>query len=57
MRTNNNAIQTLPHGVNLAGRTCGICVAAARLLAGATLVLGIVDAPSWVGILAAWYLG
>jgi hypothetical protein len=39
------------------GRIFAICIAAARLLAGAALVLGIVYALSWVGILTAWYLG
>jgi hypothetical protein len=61
MRTNSNAISAQsPSDLtasNLAGRTFDVCIAAARLLAGGTLVLGIVYAPSWVGILTAWYLG
>ena len=57
MRTNNNAILAQPHRIDLTDRRCDFCVGAARLFAGAALVLGIVYVPSWVGMLTAWYLG
>lgn len=56
MRTNNGAVLAQARS-NLFGWTCEICIAGARVLAGGTLVLGVVYAPSWVGILTAWYLG
>lgn len=62
MRTNNDAIlaqaQWYERDRNTRpGRTRRICIAAARLFAGAALVLGIVYAPTWLGTLTAWYLG
>jgi hypothetical protein len=56
MRTNSNTVSAQSPS-DLASRTFDVCIAAARLLAGGMLVLGIVYAPSWVGILTAWYLG